>query len=287
MAASASSHADTTLSSRGKSIARRLFSSPMKSVRAVDLIARADAARDHCDWASAAKHYAAAIDAGAASIALNVQLGHALKELGDYAAAEAAYRRFLLSRPNDADINLQLGHLYNRQGNVARAVEWYDVALQLAPLDEDIARHAAAARSRLERADVEAKRAKATALVESAAWHQARFLLNELVTIDGEEDLIGIFANVTKETGDFIEAERLYDLYEAFARTKAPDLLPDVALQLGHLHRARCDEAKALQYYIRARNSEAERSEGFTENNPYDTIVYASIGTIYTCFWRS
>lgn len=286
MAASVPVHAENALSSRGKSIARRLFSSTGKSLPPVDLIARADEARDRHDWAVAARDYAAAIDAGAASIALNVQLGHALKELGDYAAAEAAYRRFLESRPNDADINLQLGHLYNRQGDLTQASAWYEIALQLAPSDGDIAGHAARARQRLERADVETKRARAMALVDARAWHQARFLLNELVTIDGEDDMIGIFANVTKETGDFAEAQRLYGLYEAYARAKAPDLVADVELQLGHLHRVMRDETKALCHYIRARDCEAQRSGGFAESNPYDAIVHASIDNIYSCFWR-
>ena len=124
------------------------------------------------------------------------------------------------------------------------------------------------------------------AFVEARAWHQARFLLNELVTIDGEEDLVGVFANVTKETGDFAEAERIYRRYAVYAKTSAPEWMADVELQLGHLRRAMGDEAKALQHYIAARDVHAEESGEVGAEGPYDSIVHARVDEIYTCFWR-
>ena len=114
------------------------------SKSAVDrLIKRADGARDQKDWPQAARDYQAAISAGCARPGVKVQLGHALKEMGDFDGAERQYREFLISHPDDADIHLQLGHLFNRKGDPSTALSFYEQAHRLAPEDADIARHVA------------------------------------------------------------------------------------------------------------------------------------------------
>ena len=62
-----------------------------------------------------------------------VQLGHALKELGDYATAEEAYRRALALDIGVADSYLQFGHLMKLQHRYSDAVGAYATAAQLEP----------------------------------------------------------------------------------------------------------------------------------------------------------
>lgn len=250
-----------------------------------ELVARANRARDQRDWAAAARDYAAALEAGAGDVRIYVQLGHALKELGHYAQAEEAYRRFLKAMPFDADIHLQLGHLFNKQDDPAAALTWYERALQLAPTNPDIASHVEMARRRSARAGIGRKREAAMRLVEAGNWSRARTMLAELVDQDGEEDLIGVLANVTKEAGDFAAAAALYGRYHAYAAGQAPELLPDVELQTGHLRKVMGDYRGALSHYIRARDHHLEQMGDLPENAPYDREISACIGEIYTCFW--
>ncbi len=259
---------------------------PEVSESAATLITRADQARDHRNWSAAACDYAAAIDAGASQVGHYVQLGHALKELGDYAGAEAAYRTFLEARPFDADIHLQLGHLFNKAGEPASALQWYERAAQLAPLDADIARHASMASRRAGQASDGRKREEAMRLVEARSWQKARAMLNDLVFIDGEEDLMGILANVTKEAGAFEDAAIFYDQYRAYAQVHAPQLMSDVELQIGHLCKVKGDYASALRHYIRARAHQRELSGYVVDDTLYDREILVCMAEIYTCFWN-
>lgn len=257
----------------------------MARSRRVDLIVRADRARDCRDWAAATRDYAAAIEADESDVRLQVQLGHALKEQGRYREAEAAYRRFLEGMPFDADIHLQLGHLFNKQDDPVSALQWYERALQLAPADEEIARHADTARRFAARIDVWRKREAAMRLVEAERWQRAQPLLAELVDEDGEDDLIGILANVTKEIGDLDAAADLYDRYRQYAQMKAPDRMADVELQIGHLRKIRSDYRGALEHYIRARDHNRLRAEDPSESELYNSLINSCISEIYTCFW--
>jgi tetratricopeptide (TPR) repeat protein len=252
---------------------------------ASDLLQRADSARDARDWPTAANLYRDALQRGAGTVAHYVQLGHALKEMGDYSGAEAAYRRFLDECPQDADIHLQLGHLYNRQNQLALAQAWYERAHALAPDEADIAGHIATTSRRLANAADEAQRAKITALIEQRAWRDARLLLHELVVDRGHRDLIGIYANVVKESGDFEGAQALYDQYGAYAEAFAPDLRADVELQRGHLCQACGDLQRALHHYIRARDLDFARLGEVPDCAPSSQEVRACIDEIYTCFW--
>lgn len=93
------------------------------------LIGKANIARDSRIWASAASSYAQALELDPNQHAIWVQLGHALKELGNVSGGEASYRRALSLAPDVADTNIQLGHALKLQGRVREAAERYLAAL--------------------------------------------------------------------------------------------------------------------------------------------------------------
>ncbi|QND45502.1 tetratricopeptide repeat protein (plasmid) [Rhizobium lusitanum] len=253
----------------------------------VNALVEADAARDRRDWASAAFYYHEALQRNRTRIDLFVQLGHAYKELGDFDAALEAYRQFLDNEPHDADIHLQLGHLHNKMNDPAAALEWYNRASALAPNDPEITRHVDAAGLRLSRSGIERRRQKALELVHSGQWQQAREQLRSLVTVDGEIDLIAVYANVTKEAGDFEEALQLYEAYREYAKTNQPASLSDVEIQLGHLNKAKRDIGAALQHYILARDAEFHLYGHVAPNSICEREIRSCMGEIYTCFWQA
>ena len=59
------------------------------------------------------------------------QYGHALKEAGFHARAEAAYVKGLTLAPDNADLCLQLGHLAKVRDRLGEAREWFEKALEL------------------------------------------------------------------------------------------------------------------------------------------------------------
>jgi tetratricopeptide (TPR) repeat protein len=253
----------------------------------VNALAEADAARDRRDWANAAFYYDEALQRNPTRVDLFVQLGHAYKELGDFDAALEAYRQFLDKEPHDADIHLQLGHLHNRMNDPEAALEWYGRASALAPNDPEITRHVDAAGLRLSRFGIERRRQKALDLVQSGQWQQAREQLRSLVAVDGEVDLIAVYANVTKEAGDFEEALQLYEVYREYAKANQPTSLSDVEIQLGHLNKARRDIGAALQHYIRARDAEFHLYGHVAPNSICEREIRSCMAEIYTCFWQA
>ena len=62
-----------------------------------------------------------------------VQYGHALKESGNVAEAEAAYRKSIDIDPDSADAYLQLGHALKIQGRIDDAAGAYFRSLALDP----------------------------------------------------------------------------------------------------------------------------------------------------------
>ncbi len=253
----------------------------------VNVFAEADAARDRRDWANAVSYYHEALRQDPTRIDLFVQLGHAYKELGDFDGALEAYRQFLDKEPHDADIHLQLGHLHNRMNDPEAALEWYSRARALTPNDPEIERHVDAAGLRLSRLGIERKRRKALDLVQLGQWQQAREQLRSLVAVDGEVDLIAVYANVTKETGDFEEALQLYEVYRDYAKASHPTLLGDVEIQLGHLYKAKRDIGSALRHYIRARDAEFHLYGQVAPNSVCEREIRSCMGEIYTCFWHA
>ena len=62
-----------------------------------------------------------------------MQYGHALKEQGKLAEAEAAYRWAIGLQPDDADAQLQLGHALKLQGRIEDAHQAYVASMELKP----------------------------------------------------------------------------------------------------------------------------------------------------------
>lgn len=262
-----------------------LFEKSARANTLDELIRDADRARDRKDWLLAAKAYAEAIAGGSSRPGVKVQLGHALKEMGDFDGAERMYRGFLQSHPDDADIHLQLGHLFNRKGDLACALTFYERAERLAPQDADIAQHAERARHNVGRSDVMMRREAVLALVSSRKWEEARPLLRSLVAIDGEKDLIGILANVTKETGRLDEAEALYGCYLRYATAAAaPALVADCHMQFGHLHKIRGEYSKALSHLIEARDIERRADADDSDDSEVEREILVCLREIYPCF---
>ncbi|MFD9896900.1 tetratricopeptide repeat protein [Mesorhizobium sp. NPDC059025] len=250
----------------------------------MNMIIEADAARDRSDWARAAHCYAKALEDEPQRTALLVQFGHASKELGDFEKARLAYLKFLDSHSDDWDVYLQLGHLFNKMNDPKTALEWYEQAERLAPGNNDVLYHANTTRMRISRREIEEMRQSALEMVTAGRWHEARDLLRELVG-SGETDLIAIFANVTKEAGDFSEALKLYEAYRSYAKAVEPNSLVDVEIQVGHLYKAMHDFSAALRQYIRARTMEFELRDHVAPESICEREIRACMREIYTCFW--
>lgn len=262
-----------------------LFERPARPHSIDDLVRAADKARDWKDWPQAAKGYSAAISAGGRGGGLKVQLGHALKEMGDFDGAERLYREFLLGNPRDADIHLQLGHLFNKKGDCATALTFYELAQELAPDDAGIARHVVSARRDAGRVDVVRRREAAMAYVSDRKWESARSLLQSLVMLDGEKELLGVLANVTKEVGRLDEASALYDRYLGYAADHDRlDLMADGHLQLGHLHKIKGDYSVALRHFLKARKIERAGGEINSDNSELEREIVMCLREIYPCF---
>jgi tetratricopeptide (TPR) repeat protein len=271
-------------SDRTRRLAVQLAAVADNSASPRSLSLQADAARDKGNWAEAAALYTKAIAADPARTGLLVQLGHAEKELGNYDRAETAYRKFVGMNPDNADVYLQLGHLFSRMGEPEKALEWYEKGLERAPADAELIRHTNMARNRSGKPGVQLKRLEAMKHVEQQDWSRARQLLRELVTEDNERDMIAVYANITKEDGDFDEAKKLYGEYRAYAEAFDQNSLDDVEVQLGHLHKLTGDYKTALSHYIQARNVRAQRSGYIDQTNSIENEIQACISEIYTCF---
>ncbi len=95
----------------------------------------ADRARDARRWSEAAAQYRIYLAHFQDDAPLWVQLGHALKEVGDLPAAEGAYRLAAGIAPRDHDIPLQLGHVLKLQGRMEDAAAAYAISDRLAPIN--------------------------------------------------------------------------------------------------------------------------------------------------------
>ena len=105
-----------------------------RSKRAVGRsILRAERAQEGRRWVLAARHYQEALADMPNMPEMWVQYGHALKESGHVAEAEAAYRKSLDLDPDSADAHLQLGHALKIQGRVDEAVSAYFCSMALDP----------------------------------------------------------------------------------------------------------------------------------------------------------
>jgi O-antigen biosynthesis protein len=102
-------------------------------------LALADHARDERQWQLAARRYSDVLEQWPENAAIWVQFGHALKESGRVAEAEAVYRHAIQLSPANADTHLQLGHALKLQDRTNEAVEAYAAALRLDPAPDHAA----------------------------------------------------------------------------------------------------------------------------------------------------
>jgi tetratricopeptide (TPR) repeat protein len=116
---------------------RRDWASPLRPGRGGSAVGRrislAERAQEACRWEFAARHYRKALTGMPNAPEMWVQYGHALKESGNVAEAEAAYRRSISLDPDSADAHLQLGHALKIQGRIDEAVSAYFHSMALDP----------------------------------------------------------------------------------------------------------------------------------------------------------
>ncbi|WP_396595211.1 glycosyltransferase [Brevundimonas sp. R86498] len=112
--------------------------------RRTEHLDRADAARDRGDWVEAADHYALHLKERPRDFGIWVQQGHALKEGGRVAEADASYGRALSLQPYDVDLLLNYGHLKKLRLDLEGAAKLYAAAARLDPRGPAILELAAA-----------------------------------------------------------------------------------------------------------------------------------------------
>lgn len=111
--------------------------------RMVDLFSSADSiertletANEHRargEWAAAAEGYKTVVALDDTLTGIWVQLGHALKESGDFDGARLAYQKATASEPENAEYYLHLGHLLKNMGHFEEAVAVFFQCLQCDP----------------------------------------------------------------------------------------------------------------------------------------------------------
>jgi len=102
--------------------------------------AKADRARDGGNYREATEFYLRGLRLKPDHWEVRVQLGHALKEIGEFDQAMDQYLRALESSPKNADLHVQIGHLCRLRSDNARAAEHYTLATRLG-LEDPHARH--------------------------------------------------------------------------------------------------------------------------------------------------
>jgi tetratricopeptide (TPR) repeat protein/glycosyltransferase involved in cell wall biosynthesis len=110
-----------------------------------DALRRGNEARDRRDWPGAAQAYKAYLAANPGKFPIWVQLGHALKESGQFDEALSAYQTALKLDGQNPDLLLNLGHLHKLRGARNHAIQYYR---QSAVIDQN--EHAVFELSRLE-----------------------------------------------------------------------------------------------------------------------------------------
>ena len=114
------------------------------------LLARADALRDGGDWAAAEPFYRAYLAHRPLHWQIHVQLGHAVKETGDPEAALDHYRRAAELAPDEPDPALQEGHALRLLGRGREAAAAMQRALALDPGSALLRREVLLLRHRME-----------------------------------------------------------------------------------------------------------------------------------------
>lgn len=215
----------------------------------------ADTARDENNWAEAAYCYQIALSLNSKAEHLHIQLGHMLKESGDFINSKIEYDKYASIYPNDAEIHLQLGHLLNKQDKTTEALDKYKLAKTLAPSNQEISKHIKNLESQQNFGLDRNLRNKALLCTDLKKWDEAYALLTILVDIKKHTDLNTILGNVCKEKGDFTEAFKRYQssLNHALAKNNLPALI-DTHMQIGHFFKIDHKPIEALKNFIAAKN---------------------------------
>lgn len=216
------------------------------------LIERGDKARDCGQWSDAARLYEEALELRPKASWVAVQMGHALKENGEHAAAQDAYHQFLTEYPQNADIHLQLGHLCMRRERFEEASAWYQRALDLAGDGSSTADDARRGIADANAGPLLQRRRSALAFTDYRRFAEAQEVLVTLIERDGCEDLTGIMGNVAKELGRIDEAKTYYARYYTHAQTAGDNERFDAELQMGHLAKLERDYNVALSHFASA-----------------------------------
>jgi len=243
--------------------------------RLLALVRKADAARDRKDWQEAARLYQAVSQASPSSHAIRVQLGHAYKELGDFASADLNYQEALRLSPRDDDIHLQIGHLEKLKRNLNEAAAHYAKAavlnldntnalveydalapkLGLPPLpfgvDGNLSEGARNTRKMLTtnaNQNLQQVLSVADQARDNRRWHEAAEFYRQYLAVRSADAPIWVqLGHALKESGNPAEAESAYK--------KSLALAPDVAdtqLQLGHLYKKMRSFSNAITAYREA-----------------------------------
>lgn len=101
-----------------------------------NLHSQAQHARSVRNWAGDIYYRRRLADKNPTSAGAQVQLGHALKEAGFHARAQAIYETALTLTPDDADIHMQLAHLTKMRGDMAASRRHFLEARRLGHGDE-------------------------------------------------------------------------------------------------------------------------------------------------------
>jgi len=104
---------------------------PAVSPAGVNLHQKADAARSKQNWAGDIYYRRRIADAAPTNPGAQIQLGHAYKEAGFFARAQAAYARAAELSPDDAEAPFQLAHLLKLRGDLRAADAQFERAQAL------------------------------------------------------------------------------------------------------------------------------------------------------------
>ncbi|HVB17760.1 MAG TPA: glycosyltransferase, partial [Stellaceae bacterium] len=209
--------------------------------RGPDAAIRAAAeAHEKEDWPAALRDYRRALELAPERTTVWLQFAHALRESGDPAGAEAAYRRVVAMDPAVADAHLQLGRLLEAQAKWDEAGSLYDRAWQLDPQSSQAADCLRQLGSRLIDEGDKARDVRNWAVA-------ARYYRQGL---ERQPDLTGIWVQLghaLKEQGDYAGAEAAYRRALVLEPKEA-----DTHLQLGHLLKLKGHRDQAIGEYATA-----------------------------------
>lgn len=223
----------------------------LESIISFSPLRKARAAAKRQDWAEAAHYYQRVLKAVPDAHRAWIQLGHALKENGEFDRAEAAYRTAVIKAPGAVEGYRELAFFLRRVGRPGEAQLLAAAGLVVAPNAEDLRRELGGlglsepeigAKRELGRLIVHAMRRRAAGgrpsmLLRSARaaarkrrWGEAAALYQRVLERDPQEGRVWIqMAHALKENGK-IEAA-LHAYREAVDRDP---LLADAHLELGY-----------------------------------------------------